>query len=185
MKFSSISLIAAALAASSAIAAPGPLHGRALAVVDNLFGRGPVDYKELHRDLSKRLKKVARDRYDIARYAEGMAATGGKKKDDWLTEAKDHYEIGLDRALWSQAHKEESKLQPTHTSLRDHIDAHNKLVEEDAKVIAERMKSMKGAGYLRQHRKVAKKSQLEPVSWPDSFVKRKKGNRKPLKSGAA
>jgi len=162
MKFSSISLIAVALTAiaSGAVAAPGPLYARALADVDNLFRRRPVE-KKFHQNMSKEFDKLAEDHYVVAKVAEGM---GGRQTESWKGKAKKHYERSVDCDVLSLLHHEESMLE-TQTSLKNHADAHHKLIEEDTRAINRRIQNFMKTGQSRYEKQVADNPQLEPTRW--------------------
>jgi len=85
MKFSSISLITAGLAAiaGSTIAAPAPLHARAL-IVDNLFKR-QNDWQKKHLAVAKALYHSSIDNYhtSVAARTTSMGPTHEKTPAEW------------------------------------------------------------------------------------------------------
>jgi len=132
MKFSSIFLIAAGLAAiaGSTIAAPSPLHARALPVVvdDNLFKRQPAptdDWRENHRAVARALNMSAREKRTAAAEARTTAekpTLGIKTQEEWRTEADDCEATA--RANEAKASKHyrtarEVKIGPVHNEIND------------------------------------------------------------------
>ena len=128
MKFSPISLIAVVLAAiaGSTIAAPDPLHSRAL-VVDNLFKRQPTpndDWRENHRIVAEELLKSSFDNYEASHeaLATSRSQTNGiKSPEEWEAQAYAHDMLSRMHARMSLKHFDALKKEEKGT-LYDKID---------------------------------------------------------------
>ena len=106
MKFSSIYLIAAAATAGSAIAAPGPLHARALAF-DNLFKRQsapPLRSQDVAYLLNESAK--ARQSAASAAYTTSQGKTKTFKHDFWEKMSEKYKKGAKVHRLLSVGHKE-------------------------------------------------------------------------------
>jgi len=124
MKFSSIYLIAAAATAGSAIAAPGPLHARALAI-ENLFKRQPTGGAAPIQ--SKQVASLLEQSADAHHSAASAAYTTSQGKTKtlgpnfWKEQSEKYTEVGDMHGFLSGLH-EAGHYKGDQAMLDDHAD---------------------------------------------------------------